>query len=63
MNKNLRHIGIRVTEETHYKLTYISQFHSRSLANLCVYVLERYIKTFEKKYGNIELPAYIKDEK
>lgn len=63
MEKDVRYIGLRVSNATHYKLTYICDHYERTIASFCSYLIKRQIASFEKKYGEIELPAYIKDEK
>ncbi|MCI8519870.1 MAG: hypothetical protein HFE51_08905 [Clostridia bacterium] len=57
MIKN-KHLGIRVEEDIHYKLAHIASYEGRSINGQIIYLINREIHKFEKKYGTIE-----KDEK
>jgi len=51
-----KHLGLRIDEELHYKLHYISRYEGRSANAQVIYLIRRAIEDFEKKNGKIELP-------
>lgn len=53
MNKG-KHISIRIDDETHYKLHFISKYEGRSANGQIKYLLNKCIKEFEDKNGKIE---------
>lgn len=53
MAKN-KHIGIRVENEIHYKLKYISEYEGRSMNGQVLYLINQCIRNFEKENGEIE---------
>lgn len=55
MAKN-KHIGIRVENEIHYKLKYISEYEGRSMNGQVLYLINQCIRNFEKENGEIEYP-------
>lgn len=54
MNKG-KHISIRIDEELHYKLHYISKYEGRSANGQIKYLLHKCVKEFETKHGKIEI--------
>lgn len=50
-----KHLGIRVDEELHYKLHYISKFDGRSANGEILYLIRQHIKEFEEKNGDIKI--------
>lgn len=54
MNKN-KHLGIRIDDELHYKLHYISNYEGRSANGQILYLIRKCIQEFEKENGIIEL--------
>ncbi len=52
MNKG-KHISIRIDNETHYKLSYISKYEGRSANGQIKYLLNKCIKEFEDRNGKI----------
>lgn len=55
MNKD-KHLGIRIDSELHYKLHYVSRYDGRSANGEILYLIRKYIESFEKEHGKIELP-------
>ena len=53
MNKG-KHISIRIDNETHYKLSYISKYEGRSANGQIKYLLNKCIKEFEDRNGKID---------
>ncbi len=51
-----KHLGIRVDNELHFKLHYISKYEGRSANGQILYLIQTCIREFEKKHGKIELP-------
>ena len=49
MNKG-KHISIRIDNEIHYKLGYISKYEGRSANGQIKYLLNKCIKEFEDKW-------------
>ena len=54
MSKN-KHLGIRIDDELHYKLHYISNYEGRSANGQILYLIRKCIQEFEKENGIIEL--------
>ena len=52
-NKN-KHLGIRIDEETHFKLHYISKYEGRSANGQILYLIRKNIQEFEKEHGEIK---------
>ena len=52
MKKN-KHIGIRVNDDLHYKLHYISKYEGRSANGQILYLIRQCIAEFEQKHGMI----------
>ena len=53
MAKN-KHLGIRVEDELHYKLSYIAEYEGRSINGQVIYLINQCIRNFEKENGKIE---------
>lgn len=51
---NSKHLGIRVENELHRKLSYISAYEGRSINGQIIYLINQCITDFENKYGKIE---------
>lgn len=51
-----KHIGIRIDNELHFKLHYISKFEGRSANGQIIYLIQKCIREFEESNGKIELP-------
>lgn len=49
-----KHLGIRVENELHYKLKYISEYEGRSMNGQVLYLINQCIRNFEKENGEIE---------
>lgn len=56
-NKKNKHLGIEIDPELHFKLHYISKYEGRSANGQILYLIRNCIKDFEKREGEIELPA------
>lgn len=51
-----KHLGLRIDNELHYKLHYISQYEGRSANGQVIYLIRQYIDQFENEHGVIEVP-------
>lgn len=51
-----KHLGIRIDNELHYKLHYISSYEGRSANGQILYLIRQSIKKFEAENGVIEIP-------
>ena len=49
-----KHLGLRIDEELHYKLHYISHYEGRSANAQVIYLIRRAIEDFEKQHGKID---------
>jgi len=54
-NKENKHLGIEINKTLHYKLRYVAQYEGRSGNGQVIYVLNEYIKRFEKENGEIKV--------
>ena len=50
-----KHLGLRIDENTHYKLHFISKYEGRSANGQILYLLRKCIEEFEDKHGDIEI--------
>lgn len=50
-----KHLGLRIDEETHYKLKYISEYEGRSINKQVIYLVQKCIRDFEKENGAISM--------
>ena len=50
-NKENKHLGIEIDKELHYKLHYVAKYEGRSGNGQILYVLNEYIRNFEKEHG------------
>ena len=55
-----KHLGLRIDDELHYKLHYISKYYGRSANGEILYLIRQEIKAFEKAEGEIEVPKDLK---
>ena len=53
--KNQKHISIRIEEDTLKKFHYVSKYNGRSASGQIMYLINQYIRDFEKEQGKIEL--------
>ena len=51
--KEIKHIGLRVSPEIHKKLAYIARYDGRTVNGLALYLLNRCVRDFEKEHGPI----------
>lgn len=49
-----KHLGIRINNDIHYKLTYIAEYEGRSINGQVLYLINQCIRDFEKENGEIE---------
>ena len=49
-----KHLGLRIDQQLHYKLQYISQYEGRSINGEVLYLIRREVERFEKEHGKIE---------
>lgn len=54
VNSKNKHLGIRIDEEMHFKLHYISKYEGRSANGQILYLIRKNIQEFEKEYGEIK---------
>ncbi|MBQ7045826.1 MAG: hypothetical protein IJN65_04970 [Clostridia bacterium] len=54
-NKEKKHLGIEISKDLHYKLHYIAKYEGRSGNGQIIYLLNEYIRKFEKENGPIEI--------
>ena len=52
--KNYKHLGIRIDDELHHKLHYISKYEGRSANGQIKHLVYKCIAEFEKEFGKIE---------
>lgn len=55
-SKKDKHLGLRIDNEIHYKLHYISKYEGRSANGEVIYLIRQAIEAFEAEHGKIELP-------
>ena len=51
-----KHFGLRIENELHNKLHYISNYEGRSANGEVIYLIRQCIDRFESEHGKIELP-------
>ena len=51
--KKEKHLGIRIDDDTHYNLHYISKYEGRSANGQILYLIRKCIAEFEEKNGKI----------
>jgi hypothetical protein len=51
-----KHLGLRIDNELHYKLHYISNYEGRSANGEVIYLIRQCIDRFESEHGKIEMP-------
>lgn len=51
-----KHLGIRIDEDTHFKLHYISRYEGRSANGEILFLVRKEIAEFEEKHGEITVP-------
>ncbi|MBR5491064.1 MAG: hypothetical protein IKV79_07335 [Oscillospiraceae bacterium] len=50
-----KHLGLRIDDETHFKLKYIAEYEGRSINKQVVHLVHKCIREFEKENGRIEV--------
>lgn len=53
MEKEVKHIGLRVTPEIHQKLRYIASYEGRTINGQAHYLIQSCIRQFEQEHGPI----------
>lgn len=53
MEKEIKHIGLRVSPEVHEKLLYIARYEGRTINGQAHYLILQCIRAFEKEHGPI----------
>lgn len=53
MEKN-KHLGLRIDEETHKKLTALAEYKGRSINGEVLYLIRQAIIEHEKQHGKLE---------
>lgn len=49
-----KHLGIRIDQDMHFKLHYISKYEGRSANGQVLYLIRQCINEFEENHGKIE---------
>jgi len=52
-----KHLGIRINNDIHYKLHYISDYEGRSANGHILYLIRKDIARFEAEHGEIEIQS------
>lgn len=55
MKNTIKNIGLRVSPEIHKKLRYIAEYEGRTINGQALYLIQKCIREFERKYGPIDL--------
>ena len=53
--ENRKHLGLRISGELHYKITYISKYEGRSTNSQILYLIRKKIFEFENEHGEIKI--------
>lgn len=51
-----KHLGLRIDNELHYKLHFISKYEGRSANGEVIYLIRQAIERFEAEHGKIDIP-------
>ena len=51
-----KHLGIRIEDDIHYKLHYISKYEGRSANAQIMHLIRENIRAFENNHGKIVIP-------
>jgi len=51
-----KHLGLRIDNELHYKLHFISRYEGRSANGEVIYLIRQAIESFETEHGKIGFP-------
>ena len=51
--KKEKHLGLRIENDTHYKLRYISEYEGRSSNGQILFLIRKCVEEFEKQHGKI----------
>ncbi|WP_343252434.1 hypothetical protein [Ligaoa zhengdingensis] len=54
--KKDKHIGLRIDDETHYKIFYIADYEGRSGSGQILHAMRKCIREFEAEHGKIPYP-------
>ena len=54
--KKEKHISIRINEEILKKFHYVAKYDDRSASGQIMYLINKNIRDFEEKHGEIDLP-------
>ncbi len=54
--KERTHLSIRMDNELHDKLQYVSSYEGRSMSGQILWLLNKCVREFERENGPIELP-------
>lgn len=52
-----KHLGLRIDNEVHYKLHFVSKYEGRSANGQIMHLINKCISAFEKEHGEIEVPV------
>lgn len=51
-----KHLGLRIDEQTHYKLKYIAEYEGRSINKQVIHLIQKCIRAYERENGPIDMP-------
>lgn len=54
MNKEVKHLGLRISPQVHQKLQYIAAYEGRTLNGQVYYLIRKCVREFEKEHGPID---------
>ncbi len=60
-NKKIKHLGLEIDPELHYKLSYIAKYYERSATRQIMYLISQEIRKFEASDGEITVPEDVDD--
>lgn len=52
----MKHLGIRIEDDLHYKLHYVCKYDGRSANGEILYLIRKHIEEFERENGKITIP-------
>lgn len=55
--KDKSFLSIRINRELHDKFQYAAAYEGRSMSGQIIYLLNKYVREFEREHGPIDLPG------
>ncbi len=53
MNREIKHLGLRISPQVHRKLHYIAEYEGRTLNGQVYYLIQKCVREFEQEHGVI----------